>query len=338
MGDELSANGDMTYKKIGSSGLKVSPICIGTAFRGFWNGQHDEATCIDVIERAIDLGFNFFDCANSYSEGRSEKVLGKALKGLGSKRDDLVLTSKVWTPIGPGANDRGLSRFHIMREIDRSLKSLQQDHLDIYLLHNFDPDTEMEETFRAMDDLVRCGKIRYVGICNYTAAQVVEALWTCDSLGLQAPLMLQNQYSLLHRWELEAELLPRCRQHGLGMMTYSALAIGLLSGAFRRGQTPPPGTLWASREARFDTIMTERVDRIVEGVIHAAQKLEKTPSQVAIAWVTSHPEVTSAMIGPDLPEHVEDAYGALGWELPCEIGSDLDRLSQPDLPTRYDRP
>ena len=327
----------MEYRKIGTSGLKVTPICVGTAFRGFWSGQCDEQTCIRVIERSVDLGLNFFDCANFYFAGKCEEILGKALKGLGSKRDDLVITSKVWSPIGEGPNDRGLSRYHIMREIERSLKRLQQDHVDIYLLHNFDPDTEMEETFRAMDDLVKQGKIRYIGISNYTAAQVVEALWTCDSLGLSRPLMLQNQYSLIHRWEVEPELLPRCRQHGLGMMTYSALGVGLLSGQFRRGQTPPEGTFWAGKQSRFDAVMTEQIDCIVEALIEIGAEHGKSPGQVAIAWIIDHPEITSAMIGPDLPEHVDDACGALEWQLPLGVRERLDGVSKPEMPRRFDR-
>ena len=186
--------------------------------------------------RLIDLGCNFLDCANFYFQGRCEELLGKAIKG---KRDNLVITTKVWSQIGDGPNDRGLSRFAIMREIERSLKRLNTDYVDIYLLHNWDPDTELDETLRAFDDLVRQGKVRYVGACNFTAAQVVKALWTADRGGLDPLFTLQNQYNLLHRWQIEPELLPLCRQYGLGMMTYSPLAVGLLSGRFRRGQKPP---------------------------------------------------------------------------------------------------
>ena len=326
----------MEYRKIGSSGLKVTPVCIGTAFRGFWNGQYDERTCLRVIERAVDSGVNFFDCANFYFAGRCEEILGKALKGIGEKRDDLVITSKVWSPIGEGPNDRGLSRFHIMREIERTLKRLQQDHVDIYLIHNSDPDTKMEETFRAMDDLVKQGKTRYVGICNYSAAQVVEALWTCDKYNLSPPLILQNQYSLIHRWEVEPELLPRCRQHGLGMMTFSALGVGLLSGQYRLGQRPPKGSFWAGKELRFEQVMTKNIDHVVEALIEMGAEYGKSPGQVAIAWVLSHPEITSAMVGPDLPEHVDDACGALNWRLPDEARSRLDDVSAPVMPKRFD--
>ena len=158
----------------------MSRLCLGTAFRGYWHGHTDEATAVRTVETALDLGVNFLDCANFYFQGRCEELLGKAIKG---KRDDLVITTKVWSQIGEGPNDRGLSRFAIMREIERSLKRLNTDYVDIYLLHNWDPDTELDETLRAFDDLVRQGKVRYVGACNFTAAQVVEALWRADRGG-----------------------------------------------------------------------------------------------------------------------------------------------------------
>ena len=317
----------MDYRKLGNIGVKVSPICLGTAFRGFWNGMTDEATCIRVIERAIDLGINFIDCANFYFAGRCEKVLGKALKNMGGKRDDLIITSKVWSRIGEAPNDSGLSRFHIMREIERSLQRLQLDHIDLYLLHNWDGDTGLDETLLAMDDLVRQGKIRYTGCCNHTAAQVVEGLWTSDANSLDSYACLQNQYSLLHRWEVEPELLSRCRQHGLGMMTYSPLAIGLLSGHFRRGQPPAAGSRWSGQGSGFERVMTESVDGVVQTLIDIAAELGKTPAQVAFAWILDHPEITAAISGPDLPEHIEEVCGSVGWQLDKEARDKLDEVS-----------
>ncbi|MDF1514854.1 MAG: aldo/keto reductase, partial [Anaerolineae bacterium] len=190
----------MEYRRLGKTGVKVSPLCLGVGIRG----ELDENRFINTVHRAIDLGCNFIDCANSYGEGRSETVLGQAIKG---KRDDLVITTKVWTKIGPGPNDRGLSRFHIMREIERSLKKLQTDHVDIYYLHNVDPETELEETLRTMEDLVRQGKVRYVGASNYYGAQIIELLWTADQYGLEPIVCLQNQYNLLRRWQMEPEVL-----------------------------------------------------------------------------------------------------------------------------------
>lgn len=321
----------MEYRKLGRFGVKVSPICLGTAFRAFWDGLSDEKTCVRVIETAVDHGVNFIDCANSYFAGKCEEVLGKALKGLKGKRDDLIITTKVWSGVGEGPNDHGLSRFHILREVDRSLKRLQVDYIDLYLLHSFDTGTGLDETLGAMDDVVRQGKARYIGCCNYTAAQVVEALWVSDHNGGAPVTCLQNQYNLLNRWQIEPELMPRCRQHGLGMMTYSPLAIGLLSGQLRRGQKPNDSH-WGRDPARFKTIMTKERDAIIQTLIDVAEELGKTPAQVAFAWILDHPEITSAITGPDLPEHMAEVCGAVGWTLPPALRKRLDDVSTPTLP------
>jgi len=323
----------MEYRQLGRFGVRVSSVCLGTAFRAYWDGRSDEKTCIRVIETAVDHGVNFIDCANSYFAGKCETLLGKALKGLKGKRDDLIVTSKVWSPIGQGPNDQGTSRFHILREIDRSLKRMQLDHIDLYLLHNFDPDTVLDETLGAMDDLVRQGKVRYTGCCNFTAAQVVEALWVNDRNGWGAMACLQNQYNLLRR-DIETELVGRCRQHGLGMMTYSPLAIGLLSGQFRRNQKPAENTHWGSDPARFKRVMTKERDAVIGALVEAADTLGKTPAQVAFAWILDHPEVTAAMTGPDLPEHVVEVCGGAGWRLPPEIRERLDKVSEPVISER----
>ena len=321
----------MEYRKLGRFGVKVSPICLGTAFRAFWNGLSDEKTCIRVIETAVDHGVNFIDCANSYFAGKCETVLGKALKGMKGKRDDLIITTKVWSGVGEGPNDHGLSRFHILREVDRSLKRLQLDYIDLYLLHNIDQGTGLDETLGAMDDVVRQGKARYIGCCNYTAAQVVESLWFSDKNGWAQVTCLQNQYNLFHRWPIEAELMPRSRQHGLGMMTYSPLAIGLLSGHLRRGQTPTDA-VWGHDQARFKKALTKERDEVIQTLIDVAGELGKTPAQVAFAWILDHPEITSAITGPDLPEHVAEVCGAVGWSLPPELRKRLDDVSTPTLP------
>ncbi len=320
----------MEYRQLGRFGVRVSPICLGTAFRGFWAGRNDEKTCIRTIETAVDLGINFIDCANFYFGGRCEEVLGKALAGMKDRRDNLVITSKVWSEIGTGPNDRGTSRFHIMREIDRSLKRLGLDHIDLYLLHHFDPHTPLEETLDAMNDVVRQGKARYIGMCNYTAAQVVEALWVSDRHRYATPACLQNQYNLIYRTVVEGELFERCRKHGLGMMTYSPLAVGLLTGRHRGGEDPPGDSVWAKDLERYHGIMTDRVDRLIATLIDLAAALGKTPAQLAFAWILDHPEITAAITGPDLPEHVEEVCGGTGWELPDEIRSKLDEASAPE--------
>lgn len=314
----------MDYVRLGRAGVKVSRLCLGTAFRGYWNGHTEEATAIRTVETAIDLGCNFIDCANYYYQGRCEDLLGKAIKG---KREDLVVTTKVWSRIGEGPNDQGLSRFAIMREVERSLKRLQIDYIDIYLLHNWDPNTELDETLKAFDDLVRQGKVRYVGACNFTAAQAVEALWTADRGGLDPFFVLQNKYNILQRWGIEPEILPICKQHGMGMMTYSPLAVGLLTGRFRRGQTPPADSAWTAGD-RFDAALDVKTDQIIQQLADIGQAQNKTPAQVAIAWILANDDVTAPIIGPDRPEHVEEVFGALDVEFSAEQLQALDELSQ----------
>jgi aryl-alcohol dehydrogenase-like predicted oxidoreductase len=314
----------MDYVRLGRAGVKVSRLCLGTAFRGYWNGHTEEATAIRTVETAIDLGCNFIDCANYYYQGRCEDLLGKAIKG---KREDLVVTTKVWSRIGEGPNDQGLSRFAIMREVERSLNRLQTDYIDIYLLHNWDPNTELDETLKAFDDLVRQGKVRYVGACNFTAAQTVEALWTAERGGLDPFFVLQNQYNILQRWDIEPEILPICRQYGMGMMTYSPLAVGLLTGRFRRGQTPPADSAWTAGD-RFDAALDEKTEQIIQQLVDIGEAQNKTPAQVAIAWILANDDVTAPIIGPDRPEHVEEVFGALDVEFSAEQLQALDELSQ----------
>ena len=309
----------MEYRRLGQAGIKVSPICLGAGVRG----DLDEERFIRSIECAIDLGCNFIDCANNYGRGQSEILLGRAIKG---KRDSLVITSKVFTRVGPGPNDQGLSRSHIMREVERSLKKLQTDWIDIYYLHKVDPETRIEETLRTMEDLVRQGKVRYVGASNHTAAQVVELLWAADRLGLEPIVCLQNHYNLLHRWEVEPELLAVCRRYGLGLMTYSPLAVGLLSGRFRRGATPPADTYWDQQ--RLQEALSERADRVIQALVGMADQRGTTPARLALAWILDHEEITAPIVGADRPEYVDDVFGALAIELTQQERLALDAVSQ----------
>ncbi len=318
----------MDYINFGSAGVKVSRLALGLGLRG----QSDEAEATRMIEHAIDSGINLIDCANIYGPmddraniGRSEIVLGKAIKG---KRDDLVITSKVASATGPGPNDRGLSRYHILREVERSLKRLDTDHIDVYLVHIFDETTPLEETITALDDLVRSGKVRYLGCCNYKAWQVCRALWIADSIHATPFMTVQNPYSLLNR-QLEQEMFGLVRDRGLGLMAYSPLAVGLLSGAYRPGQPPPAGSLWGTRRAdRYASMMAGETGQIIGRVIELAQELGKTPAQLALAWVLSHPEVSVAITGGDTVAHVEDNLGGVGWTLDADVQAELDTVSQ----------
>jgi aryl-alcohol dehydrogenase-like predicted oxidoreductase len=318
----------MDYINFGAAGVKVSRLALGLGLRG----QSDEAEAARLIDRAIDSGINLIDCANIYglmddraNIGRSEEVLGKVIKG---KRDDLVITSKVASPTGPGPNDRGLSRFHILREVERSLKRLDTDHIDVYLVHIFDETTPLEETVRALDDLVRSGKVRYIGCCNYKAWQVCRALWIAESIHAAPFMCVQNPYSLLNR-ALENEMFGLVRDRGLGVMAYSPLAVGLLSGAYVPGQPPPAGSLWGTRRAdRYTSMMAGETGGVIGRVLELANELGKTPAQLAIAWVLSHPEVTVAITGADTVEQLENNLGGVGWTLDADVRAELDAISQ----------
>jgi aryl-alcohol dehydrogenase-like predicted oxidoreductase len=316
----------MEYRRLGQAGVKVAPICLGAGVRG----ELDEERFIRTIEYAIDLGCNFIDCANNYGKGQSEILLGHAIKG---KRDQLVITSKVFTRVGPGPNDLGLSRSHIMHQVNSSLKKLQTDWIDIYYLHRPDPDTRIEETLRTLEDLVRQGKVRYVGASNHNAAQVVELLWTADRLGLEPIACLQNHYNLLRRWEVEPDVLTVCRRYGLGLMTYSPLAIGLLSGRFRRGVELPADTYWNSEQ--LQKVLTERADHVIGTLVELAAERGVTPAQLAIAWLLDHEEVTAPIVGADRPEYVDDVFGALAIELTQQERQTLDAVSQWEAPGEY---
>ena len=325
----------MEYRYIGKTGIRVSPICLGTAFRG----QTDENTCIRTIDRAIELGCNFIDTA-LYGGGVSEIIVGKALKG---KRDNVVLCTKIYGTLGNSPTHNGQTRINLIRGVEASLKRLQTDYLDLYLLHAFDPHAPVEEIVRTLDDLVHQGKVRYIGCSNWPVRKIVEALWISDKRNLAPFVCLQYQYSLQTRWEFEPELAPLCREFGLGMIAYSPLAIGLLTGRFRRGVTPPEASPWGLNPAAglsatkypFEEAMTEQLDRIVQALIDIGQKYGKTPTQVALAWILDHPEITAPILGADQPDQVDEAFGAIGWTLEREDRVTLDELSVPVMPLKY---
>ncbi len=317
----------MQYINFGSAGVKVSRLALGLGLRG----QADETAAQRLVEHAIDQGINLIDCANIYGPlddrahvGRSEMVLGKAIKG---KRDQVVITSKVASAMGSGPNDRGLSRYHILREIEGTLRRLATDHVDVYLAHSYDSTTPLEETVRALDEVVRSGKARYVGCCNYAAWQVCRALWVADTCNAAPYMCVQNRYHLLDR-RLEGEMFGLVRDRGLGLMAYSPLAVGLLSGRYQLGQPPPAGSLWATRlRDQYERTMQGGVAEVVRTVQAIAAEVGKTPAQLAVAWILAHPEVTCAISGADTREQFDDVLGAVGWELPPELRHRLDTVS-----------
>lgn len=301
----------MQFTKLGSSGVRVSRIALGMGFRG----QRDEGEILKVVARALDAGVTFFDCANIYGPGddralagRSEILLGKALGGM---RDELVITSKFSGAVGPGVNDRGGSRYHIVREIERSLKRLGTDRIDVYLMHSPDPETPLEETVAILDLLVRQGKILYWGLSNYSAWESCQALWVAYAGGWQRPMVLQNPYSLLNR-KLEGDLFEFARRFGLGVMAYSPLAIGLLAGTYSDDSDRDTRALWRERLGdRLGEVLTDDVRRVKSEVDRIAEKREASSAEVAIAWVLNNEAVSVAIAGPDTPDQLSDYVNAI---------------------------
>ncbi len=317
----------MDYINFGTAGVKVSRLALGLGLRG----QKDEKEVERLILRAFDGGINLFDCANVYglmddraTAGRSEEILGRALK---AHRDDVVITSKVCSPVGAGPNDRGGSRYHILREVERSLRRLGTDRIDVYLLHVYDTGTPLDEQLRALDDLVHQGKVRYAGVCNYQAWQVCRALWVQERLNLSPLITVQNPYSLLNR-ALEAEMFPLVRELGLGIMAYAPLGTGLLSGTYRSGQAPPPGTLWGDRRPDwYASTLRGQAAEVLDVVRTVAEGTGATVAQVALAWVLSHPEITVAISGADTDTQLAENLGALDLQLSPEDLTRLDEVS-----------
>ncbi len=316
----------MEYRRIGRSGLKVSEICLGTMTFG---ASVDEAEAKRIVNLALDAGITFFDTADGYSLGRSEEILGQALKG---RRREAVVATKFFNPMGPGPNDSGMSRVHVMNAIEDSLKRLQMDYVDVYYIHHVDVQTPLEEMLRALDDLVHEGKVRYIACSNYQAWRLCEALWVSDSKNLARFECYQPQYSLVVR-DIEQELVPLCLHKGLGIVAWGPLAGGFLSGKYKPGQRVLPGTRSEEQWAWMPRFFAHNADETVAALLDVAQELGRTPAQVALRWVLEQPGVTAVISGVRTPEQLRDNLGATGWRLEGEA---LDRLNEVSyLPDRY---
>lgn len=317
------------FRRLGNTGLKVSHLCLGTMAFGRWI---DAASSARVLDSALDAGINFVDTADVYGKGmdtgdhaqkgESEAILGNLL---GARRQRLVLATKVRGDMGRGPNEQGLSRGHIMAAVDASLLRLRTDYIDLYQCHSFDPHTPIEETLHALDDLVRQGKVRYIGCSNFAAWQIAKAHGISERLGLARLVSVQPQYSLLVR-EVERELLPFCRSEGVGVIPYSPMARGLLTGKYRKGEAPPAGTRAAAGEARLQALMSDESFERVERFRAACAEWGVAMPQVATAWVLANPAVTSAIIGASKPEQVADAVAAADLKLSEEQLGTLDEI------------
>ncbi|MEV6159891.1 aldo/keto reductase [Nonomuraea sp. NPDC052129] len=318
----------MEYCQLGRTGVSVSKLCLGAMMFGEWGTKdHDES--IRIINRALDAGINFIDTADIYSAGESEVIVGKALAG--GRRDDVVLATKAHMPMGEDPNQRGNSRRWIIREVENSLRRLGTDWIDLYQIHRYDPDTAIDETLGALTDLVRAGKVRYVGHSTWPVSAIVEAQWTASERGRERFTCEQPPYSILVRG-IEADTLPTCARYGMGVIPYSPLAGGWLTGRYRKGSESRPFSVARQRLAdRYDLSMPENQRKLeaAEQLAELADKAGIPLIEMAIAFVLRHPAVTSAIIGPRTMEHLESQLPAADVKLPDDV---LDRIDEIVLP------
>jgi len=322
----------MKYKRLGKHGVKVSAFCLGTMIYG---SQIDESTATKIIGKAVDLGINFIDTANTYNGGKTEEILGKAIKDM---REDLVIATKVRHRMGSGPNDEGLSRKHILHAVEESLRRLDTDYIDIYYVHRpsnadgqgftAEEPVPMEETLGTLTDLVRSGKVRYLGCSNFPAWLLCKSLWTSDVNGLESYAVVEPRYNLFER-EIEREIIPLCLDQGIGIVPYSPLAGGALSGKYKAGSPPPAG----SRGAIDPTYITRhRWDdpanlAILKGLEEFCKELGRPMAQVALAWMLAQPAITAPIIGASSVQQLEENVAAAEFTLGKADLERIDRIS-----------
>lgn len=322
----------MDYRPLGRTGVKVSPLCLGTMMFGPW-GNHDVDDSIRVIHHALDAGINFVDTADVYSAGASEQIVGKALKG---RRDDVVLATKFFMPMGDGPNQSGGSRKYVLRAVEDSLRRLGTDYIDLYQVHRPSDAMDIEETLGALTDLVRQGKVRYIGSSSYTGSQIVEAQVASHDSNLARFVTEQPPYSILVRG-IEQDVLPTTERHGMGTLSYSPLAGGWLSGKWRKDTAPTP-TSEARPSARFDmtSVANQQKLEIVDALAKVAEEAGITLIELAIAFVINHPGITSAIIGPRTMEQLLSQLPAADVTLTPEILDRIDELVAPGVTVNPD--
>jgi aryl-alcohol dehydrogenase-like predicted oxidoreductase len=317
----------MDHRSLGRTGVQVSPLCLGAMMFGDWgNKDHDES--VRIIHRALDAGINFIDTADVYSRGESEEIDGKALGG--GRRDDVVLATKVHGTMGDDPNQFGNSRRWIVKEVEASLKRLGTDWIDLYQIHRPEPDTDIDETLGALSDLVHQGKVRYIGSSTFPPSRVVEAQWVARERGRERFVTEQPPYSLLVRG-VEADLLPTCRRYGMGVIPWSPLAGGWLSGRWRKGQEPPESMRADRIPARYDLSIpaNQRKLDVVEELARLAEDAGLSLIHLAIAFVIRHPAVTAAIIGPRTMEQLESQLGAAEVTLDDAVLDRIDEIVAP---------
>jgi voltage-dependent potassium channel beta subunit len=313
----------VNYRLLGRSGVKVSEISLGSWLT--YGGSVAQERAQACIHKAYELGINFFDTANVYMRGAAEEIVGRALNGF--ERDSYFLATKVYFPMGEGPNDRGLSRKHITEQCHASLKRLGVDYVDLYQCHRYDEDTPLEETLRALDDLVRQGKVLYVGVSEWRADQIADALRLAKEMNLDRIVSNQPRYNMIQR-HIEAEIIPLCEREGVGQMVFSPLAQGVLTGKYLPGEVPKEGTRAADSESnRFmQQLMNKEVLSAVNKLRSVASDAGLSMSQLALAWILGHENVSSAIIGASRPEQVEDNAKAAGVRLSADVVSEIDGI------------
>jgi aryl-alcohol dehydrogenase-like predicted oxidoreductase len=316
----------MEYRTLGRCGLKVAELGLGTMTFGH---STDQAEARRMVDLALDAGVNFFDTANTYGGSQSEVFLGQALQG---RRREAVVATKFFNPTGPGPNDSGMSRLHIMNAIEDSLQRLQMDYVDVYYIHHVDVQTPLEEMLRALDDLVHQGKVRYIGCSNYEAWRLSEALWISETKNLARFVCYQPQYSLVVR-DIEYELLPLCQFKGLGVVAWSPLAGGFLSGKYQPGQRLLPGTRSEEGWVYPQRYFAATADETLQTLLDVSRHLGHSPAQVALRWVLEQPAITAAIVGARHVDQLRDNLQAAQWRLPGEALQRLNDVSRP--PDRY---
>jgi len=317
----------MEHRPLGRTGVSVSKLCLGTMMFGAWgNPDHDES--IRIIHAAIDAGVNFIDTADVYAQGESEEIVGKALAG--GRRDDVVLASKVHMPMGDDPNRRGNSRRWIVHAVEDSLRRLDTDWIDLYQIHRYDPDTDLDETLGALTDLVQQGKIRSLGSSTFPPSAIVEAQWVARDRRLQRFACEQPPYSILVRG-IEAEVLPRCAHHAMAVIPWAPLASGWLSGRWRKGSDLPGSTRAERLPARYDLSLpgNQRKLDVVDELAQLAEAAGLSLIELAIAFVLNHPAVTAPIIGPRTMEHLESQLPAAEVVLDAALLDSVDELVPP---------
>lgn len=319
----------MQYVNLGRSGLKVSRICLGMMTYGSSQWRQwvlDEPEARPFIQRALEMGINFFDTADMYSRGASEEILGRAIKDF-TRREEVVIATKVFFPMGEGPNQRGLSRLHIMHAIDASLRRLGTDYVDLYQIHRWDPETPIEETLEALHDVVKSGKARYIGASSMYAWQFARSLYLADLHGWTRFISMQNHYNLVYREE-EREMIPLCRAEGIGVIPWSPLARGFLAG--NRSPEEWGSTIRAKTDDFAHSLYYNPSDfEVVKRVVDLAGRLGVKPAQIALAWLLHKPGVTAPIIGASKMHHLEEAAAALDIRLTDE---DIHFLEEPYQP------